>query len=77
VTGRLHAVEKIANVEPGDIDLLSKAAYHARLATCTVIHPKNRSPCSRAVGHDENRPGHPASKHVATGLGFVALEVWT
>jgi hypothetical protein len=69
--------EKITRVRAGDIDLVSKAAYFARVPLCTAVHPETRSECTRSAGHDESHPGHAGSDHVATGINFVAQEVWS
>lgn len=69
--------EKIAHVEVGDIDLVSKAAYFARVSTCTAVSPQTARRCTRTAGHDESRTEHAAGLHVHTGIGFVALEVWS
>lgn len=68
--------EKIAHVEVGDVDLVSKAAYFARLSTCTAVHPESGKRCSRAAGHDECRVEHAGSTHVRTNERFIAEEVW-
>lgn len=70
-------VEKLNRVQPGDIDLISKSVHHARIPKCAAVNPGSFNPCSRASGHDENKPSHSAQRHVHTGPGFVVLEVWT
>lgn len=69
--------EKLEPIEPGDIDVVSKARFFARIDQCMVVNPTTASRCTRASGHDENRAGHQASTHVHTDEQFLALEVWT
>lgn len=68
--------EKIEPIEPGDIDLVSKAVYYARVPLCAGKNPATGRQCTRAAGHEENRNGHAASMHVHADPTFLALEVW-
>ena len=68
--------ERIVRVGVGDHDVVSRAAYFARIDLCTEIHPTMGMKCTRAAGHCESEPGHPATPHVYASLGFVVQAVW-
>jgi hypothetical protein len=63
--------------EPGNHDVMSRAAKMARLPLCGASSPEGRT-CSRAAGHDETIRQHPsARKHVAIDEKYVILEVFS
>lgn len=68
--------EKLPAIEPGDVDIVSKARHFARIEQCNALHMETMSQCTRALGHDENRAGSAASVHVHTDKQFLVLEVW-
>jgi len=79
VTKRTAAeqLKKPRRIQPGDHDVASRAAYHARVPICGRHHPENpKHACTRAAGHHEGTHPTSGSDHVATGIGYVALAVW-
>lgn len=68
--------EKITMVKIGDHDIVSRAAYFAHVDLCTAVHAKTGVKCTRAAGHHESEPGHPATPHVYASIGFVVQAVW-
>lgn len=72
---RTHS-EKIPDVKVGDPDVVSRAVYAAHVPLCGETHPdKPGMACTRAAGHTE-ADRTPARKHVAAGIGWIALLVW-
>ena len=70
--------QKLHRVQVGEHDVISRAAYHARVPLCSRIHPKKRHlACTRAAGHQEGTHRTTGSAHVAAGIDFIATEVWT
>lgn len=68
--------EKIPDITEGDHDVVSRAVHAARVPLCQEAHPDRPSlACTRAAGHTE-ADRTPARKHVAAGIGWIALLVW-
>jgi hypothetical protein len=72
VTGRAQTVD---SVEVGQRDEMSALAREFSLPLCTAR--KDGKNCTRAAGHNESKPGHPGTRHVAATSSGSAMAVWS